>query len=63
MCSSDLSVSSCTNRPDSELTGLFVHDETEADVDGVLLHIEEAREEAERRQRGRDEAEAAHSAE
>lgn len=50
-------------RPDSELTGLFVHDETEADVDGVLLQIEEARQEAERRQRGRDEAEAAHSAE
>jgi len=48
-------------RPDSELTGLFVHDETEADVDGVLLQIEEARQEAERRQRGRDEAEAAHS--
>ena len=48
-------------RPDTELTGLFVHDQTEADVDGVLAQIEEARQEAERRQRGRDEAEAAHA--
>ena len=48
-------------RPDSELTGLFVHDQTEADVEGVLRQIDEARDEAERRQRGRDEAEAAHS--
>lgn len=46
-------------RPDSVLTGQFVHDETAADVDGVLLQIEEARREAERRQRGREEAEAA----
>jgi RIO kinase 1 len=48
-------------RPDTELTGLFVHDQTEADVDGVLRQIDEARQEAERRQRGRDEAEAAHA--
>jgi RIO kinase 1 len=48
-------------RPDTELTGLFVHDQTAADVDGVLAQIEEARQEAERRQRGRDEAEAAHA--
>lgn len=46
-------------RVDSELTGLFVHDQTAADVDGVLLQIEEARREAEIRQRGREEAEAA----
>lgn len=46
-------------RVDSTLTGLFVHDETAADVDGVLLQIEEARREAEIRQRGREEAEAA----
>jgi len=48
-------------RPDSELTGRFVHDQTEADVEGVLRQIDEARQEAERRQRGRDEAEAAHA--
>lgn len=33
-------------QPDSSLTGRFVHDETPADVDGVLRQIEEAREEA-----------------
>ncbi len=43
-------------RPDVELTGHFVFDETTADVDGVLHQIEEAREEAERRERGRQEA-------
>ncbi|HET7359885.1 MAG TPA: PA4780 family RIO1-like protein kinase [Rhodanobacteraceae bacterium] len=46
-------------RVDSVLTGLFVHDDSAADVDGVLLQIEEARREAEIRQRGREEAEAA----
>ena len=46
-------------RPDSLLSGRFVHDQTSADVDGVLRQIEEARKEAERRQRGRDAAEAA----
>jgi RIO kinase 1 len=46
-------------RPDSPLTGQFVHDETAADVDGVLHQIEEARQEAERRERGRREAESA----
>ncbi|MDR3414852.1 MAG: serine protein kinase RIO [Nevskia sp.] len=46
-------------RPDSELTGRFVHDQGVADVDGVLAQIEEARQEAERRQRGREAAEAA----
>ena len=45
-------------RPDSVLTGQFVHDETTADVGAVLDQIEEARQEAERRQRGREEAEA-----
>ena len=41
-----------------ELTGRFVsHDQTRADVDGgCLLQIDEARREAEARQRGRDEA-------
>lgn len=46
-------------RPDTALTGQHVFDETTADVDGVLHQIEEARREAEARQRGRDEAEAA----
>jgi RIO kinase 1 len=45
-------------RPDSELTGCFVHDERPADVGGVLEQIEEARREAEIRQQGREEAEA-----
>ncbi|HWY25786.1 MAG TPA: PA4780 family RIO1-like protein kinase [Nevskia sp.] len=45
-------------RPDSILTGQFVHDDTVADVAGVLDQIEEARQEAQRRQRGREEAEA-----
>lgn len=44
--------------PDTPLTGRFVHDETLADVDGVMRQIEEARKEAEIRQRGREEAEA-----
>ena len=46
-------------RPDSELTGVFVDDESAADVDGVILAIDEARDEAIRRQRGREEANAA----
>jgi RIO kinase 1 len=45
-------------RPDSVLTGEHVFDQTAADVDDVLNQIEEARREAEARQRGRDEAEA-----
>ncbi|MFC5741773.1 PA4780 family RIO1-like protein kinase [Dyella tabacisoli] len=44
-------------RPDSALSGLFVADETPADVDSVTLAINEARDEAMRRQRGREEAE------
>lgn len=50
-------------RPDSVLTGRFVHDPRSADVDGVLRQIEEARFEAELRQRGRDAAEAEQAAE
>jgi RIO kinase 1 len=46
-------------RPDGELTGVFVEDESAADVDGVMMAIDEARDEAIRRQRGRDEANAA----
>jgi RIO kinase 1 len=46
-------------RPDSVLTGEFVHDETEADVGAVLDQIEEARREAEIRERGRRDAEEA----
>ena len=43
-------------RPDSVLTGRFEHDAASADVDSVLRQIEEARDEAERRQRGREAA-------
>lgn len=43
-------------RPDSELTGTFVESAEAADVDGVMIQIDEARREAERRQRGRVEA-------
>lgn len=50
-------------RPDSPLTGEYVFSEVEADVEDVMLQIEEARDEAERRQRGRDEAEAERNAE
>jgi RIO kinase 1 len=45
--------------PDVSLTGVFQHDQTRADVGDILLHIDEARDEAERRERGRREAEAA----
>jgi RIO kinase 1 len=41
-------------RPDSELTGLFVHDESIADVDSVRDAINDAREEALIRQQGRE---------
>jgi RIO kinase 1 len=46
-------------RPDSPLTGNFEHEASSADVGAVLRQIEEARKEAERRQRGREEAERA----
>ncbi len=45
--------------PDVVLTGKFEHDQSSADVGDILLHIDEARDEAERRERGRREAEAA----
>jgi RIO kinase 1 len=45
--------------PDSALTGRFVDRSGPADVHAVLHQIDEARKEAERRQRGRDEAAAA----
>lgn len=41
---------------DSVLTGTFVDTSAAADVDDVMLQIDEARREAERRQRGREEA-------
>lgn len=46
-------------QPDVALTGKFEHDQTRADVGDILMHIDEARDEAERRERGRREAEAA----
>jgi RIO kinase 1 len=45
--------------PESVLTGVFARDQTAADVDAVLDHIEEERREAEERLRRRDEADAA----
>ena len=42
--------------PDSELTGVFVHDESTADVDSVRHAINDAREEALIRQQGREAA-------
>lgn len=46
-------------KPDAELTGVFIKDETSADLGDVMLAIDEAREEAIRRQLGREEAKAA----
>jgi RIO kinase 1 len=46
-------------KPDSPLTGRFEHAARRADVDAVLDQIEEARFEAEARQRGREAAESA----
>ena len=43
-------------RPDSKLTGIFVKDETSADVGDVMLAIDDARDEAMRRERGRENA-------
>src|SRR6266404_2175196 len=42
-------------RPDSELTGLFAREETATDPNSVMLVIDDAREEAIRRQLGREE--------
>lgn len=43
-------------KPDSVLTGVFIKEETAADVGEIISAIDEARDEAERRQRGREEA-------
>lgn len=43
-------------RPDSELTGKFVHDQSTADVDSIRHAINDAREEALIRQQGREAA-------
>lgn len=43
-------------QPDTSLTGVFASDESAADLEGTTLAIEEARDEAIRRQLGRDEA-------
>ncbi len=43
-------------KPDSRLSGLFVKNEASADLGEVMLAIDDARDEAIRRQRGRDEA-------
>jgi RIO kinase 1 len=43
-------------KPDTKLTGTFVADESEPDLGEVISAIDEAREEAERRQRGREES-------
>lgn len=43
-------------RPDTELTGRFTFDDGDADVDGVLMSIEDARQEAIIRQQGREAA-------
>jgi RIO kinase 1 len=42
--------------PDSKLTGIFIKDETSADVGDVMLSIDDARDEAMRRERGRENA-------
>jgi RIO kinase 1 len=44
-------------RPDTDLTGLFTFDEGSADLDAVLMSIEDARQENIIRQQGREEAE------
>ena len=41
---------------ESKLTGIFARDETPANADGVLLAVEDAREEALRRELGRRES-------
>jgi RIO kinase 1 len=43
-------------KPDTKLTGIFVADESVPDVGEIISAIDEAREEAERRQRGREES-------
>ena len=46
-------------RPDCELDGLYVEHAASADVEGTLLDIEDARDEAVRRKMGRDAADLA----
>jgi len=46
-------------KPDTVLSGRYVHDDASADVGAVLDQIDEARREAEARQRGREAAESA----
>ncbi len=41
-------------KADSELTGQFARDETQAEVEGVMAAIDDAREEAVRREIGRE---------
>jgi RIO kinase 1 len=43
-------------KPETPLTGVFVSDESAVDVNSVVVAIDDAREEAVRRQQGRDEA-------
>ncbi len=43
-------------KPETPLTGIFISDETAADVESVVVAIDDAREEALRRQQGREEA-------
>jgi RIO kinase 1 len=45
-------------KPERRLTGIFIKDETSADLGDVIQAIDEARDEAVRRQRGREEAKA-----
>jgi RIO kinase 1 len=42
-------------RPDSKLTGFFVRNQASADVNLIVVAIDDARDEALRRQRGREE--------
>lgn len=45
-------------KPETELTGLFVRDDSQADLEVVMLAIDDAREEALRRQLGREQPDA-----
>ena len=50
MCSSDLLFQQGELRADSELTGVFARDESQTDPESVLAVIEDAREEAIRKE-------------
>ena len=43
-------------KPDTKLTGIFIKDESAANVGNVMLAIDDARDEAMRRERGRQDA-------